>query len=344
VAADLIRGKIVVKTEWTGDAELVRAAERTFRSKAAAVAVVTPDREMTATVGSDRHSSFEIGSISKVLTGMLYRDVTERGLISQTTVLRELLPLKGHGEVGSVTLSSLAIHRSGLPGLPPGMHVLRRNLKFLVRGENPYGDSLTELLNQTRNVRLGNPRPKYSNLGFQLLGHAVAEAAGSSYGQLLQDVLGAGFWAPAHAEDLGPADLLGFSRFGRRMHPWVGEAVAPAGGVRATINTMRDFLRSVLDGTARGLSALDPVADFTPKVGIGAGWITLDYRGREITWHNGSTGGFSSWIGLDRDAGTGVVVLSAIHGSVDRQGFGLLTEFATPAARPVSPAVPKNQV
>lgn len=302
--------------------------DRAFRSHGTtAVAVVTPQGELTATVGADTDSTFEIGSISKVLTGMLYRDVTERGLASQATVLGELLPLEGHGEVGTVSLGSLAIHRSGLPGLPPGMHRLRRTLDFWVRGENPYGDSLADLLNQTRNVRLGAPRPRYSNLGFQLLGHAVAKAAGSSYERLLQEILGAGFSTPARAEHLCPADLTGSSRLGRTLPAWVGEGLAPAGGVRATISTMRGFLHSVLDGTARGLSALEPVSQFTRRVAIGAGWITLDFQGRTITWHNGSTGGFSSWIGLDREAGVGVVVLAARHGSVDRQGFRLLTEF-----------------
>ncbi|MBP2215085.1 serine hydrolase domain-containing protein [Arthrobacter sp. CAN_C5] len=316
-----------MKTEWTGDADLVRTVGRAFRAQAAAVAVISPGRELTAMIGAGSDSLFEIASISKALTGMVYQDATERCLVSPTTTLRELLPLENHGEVGSVSLCSLAIHRSGLPGLPPGMHPLRRNLKFLVRGENPYGDSLAELLDQTRGLRLGTPKPKYSNLGFQLLGHAVAKAAGSSYEQLLHDVLGPGFSTPFRAEDLGEADLTGFGRFGRPIAAWVGEAVAPAGGVRADISTMRGFLRSVLDGTARGLSALDPVADFTPRVGIGAGWITLEHRGRPITWHNGASGGFSSWIGLDRDAGTGVVVLSAVHKSVDRLGFRLLTEF-----------------
>ncbi|WP_459270696.1 serine hydrolase domain-containing protein [Arthrobacter sp. MDT1-65] len=304
--------------------------DRGFRSSTAAVAVVTPDREMTAMVGSNPSSTFEIGSISKALTGMVYRDAVERGLVSQTTALRELLPPVGSGRVASVDLGSLATHRSGLPSLPPGMHPLRRTLGFWVRGENPYGDSLADLLVQTRDVRLGAPRPRYSNLGFQLLGHAVAAAAGRSYGQLLEDVLGPGFPAPARMEDLGPADLTGSDRFGRRMHPWVGEALAPAGGVRATIGTMRGFLRSVLDGTVRGVSALDPVTDFGPRVGIGAGWITLERNGRGMTWHNGSTGGFSSWIGVDRGAGTGVVVLSAVHRSVDRHGFQLLRRFSAP--------------
>ncbi|TFC81681.1 class A beta-lactamase-related serine hydrolase [Cryobacterium cheniae] len=314
--------------QWRGDTALIRAVGRVFRSTGrAAVAVITPQGESTATVGTDHQSTFEIGSISKAFTGMLYRDATERSLVSQTAVLRDLLPLEGHGEVGSVSLSSLAIHRSGLPGLPPGMHLLRRTFDFWIRGQNPYGDSLADLLEQTRYVRVGTPRPRYSNLGFQLLGHAVAKGAGTTYERLLREVLGEGFSTPARAEDLGPADLTGFSRFGRPLPAWVGEGLAPAGGIRATIGTMRGFLRSVLDGSARGLSALEPVSKFSPRVGIGAGWITLDFQGRAITWHNGSTGGFSSWIGLDRDAGVGVVVLAAAHGSVDRRGFRLLTDF-----------------
>lgn len=125
-----------MKPEWTGDAELVRVANRTLRSTAtaAAVAVVTPERAMPATAGCERDSSFEIGSISKALTGMLYRDISERGLVWPVSILGDLLPLDG--EVGFVPLSSLAVHRSGLPGLPPGMHPLRRSLGLWIRGEN----------------------------------------------------------------------------------------------------------------------------------------------------------------------------------------------------------------
>lgn len=85
--------------------------------------------ERTLVNERDRNT-FEIGSISKPLTGMLYRDATERSLVQPTPVLRDLLALEGHGEVGSVSLSSLAIHRSGLPRLPPGMHPLRRTVDF----------------------------------------------------------------------------------------------------------------------------------------------------------------------------------------------------------------------
>ena len=53
----------------------------------------------------------------------------------------------------------------------------------------------------------------------------------------------------------------------------------------------------------------------------------MEVHGRSITWHNGGSGGFRSWLGVDRDAGTGAVVLSAISASVDRAGFRLLAQL-----------------
>jgi hypothetical protein len=70
------------------------------------------------------------------------------------------------------------------------------------------------------------------------------------------------------------------------------------------------------------------VANFAgPAARIGAAWLTQDVKGRLITWHNGAAGGCSSWMGRDRHAGTGVVIMSASSASVDRHGFTLLREL-----------------
>lgn len=88
---------------------------------------------------------------------------------------------------------------------------------------------------------------------------------------------------------------------------------------------MAALVHNLLEGTAPGLTALEPVASFQgEKVKIGAAWITLEHKGRTITWHNGGTGGFRSWLGLDREARVGVVILSATSASVDPYGFRLL--------------------
>lgn len=317
-------------TGWQGDRDLVEAVEQTLgpKHRVAGVAAVTPERSMLAHSHVDQDADFEIGSISKAITGMLYRASVERGLISGTSALGELLPLAGHGEIEAVTLGALATHRSGLPSLPPEMHPLRRTLGLWARGTNPYGETLHELLGHTRGMRVGPGKPAYSNLGFQLLGHAVAAAEGTPYTDLLRGAFGLDLWAPTREDGLRPTSLNGVSRLERPRAPWVGEALAPAGGIRATISTMQDLLRKVLTGTAPGVSALDPVAQLARGVRIGAGWITIQHAGSAVTWHNGATGGFRSWIGVERSAGVGLVVLTANSRSVDRHGFTLLTTFA----------------
>ncbi|MEJ2855723.1 MULTISPECIES: serine hydrolase domain-containing protein [unclassified Saccharothrix] len=315
-----------------GDAKLAEKLVQRLGSRhpVAAVATVSSEGTTVASVGTPLDADFEIGSISKGVTGLLYADALERGEITTSTTLGDLLPLAG-SPAADVTLSSLSTHRSGLPSLPGPF--LRKSLALWLHGTNPYGETLDELLTQTRTVRPGPPRPKYSNLGFQLLGHALAAAAGTTFTTLLDTriatPLGLTTWyAPATASDLRPGALTGRTRWGRPRRPWTGEALAPAGGIRTTITDLARLAHALLDGTAPGVDALNPVADFTGKVvRIGAAWITLDRLGRTITWHNGGTGGFRTWLGMDRAAGAAVVLLSATAASVDQPGFALLADL-----------------
>lgn len=316
-----------------------RLGSRHPRFAAAAIA----GGETTIVVsGVAPESDFEIGSLSKGITGLLYADACGRGEISPDTQLGELLPL-GTCAAAGAGLGALSRHTSGLPRLPPrtpgSPSPLGRTAALVLHGNNPYGETLAELLEQAHAVRLragrpGPPRPRYSNLGFELLGHAIAAGAGMGYPDLVAARLGGplaldSLYAPATPGDLGPHALTGTSRRGRPRQPWTGEALAPAGGLRASIQDMAGLARALLDGSAPGLGALDPVAGFAgPAVRIGAAWLTLEAKGRSITWHNGGTGGFSSWMGLDRGAAAGFVLLSATAAPLDRLGFELLRDLA----------------
>ncbi|MDI6102219.1 serine hydrolase domain-containing protein [Actinoplanes sp. NEAU-A12] len=306
------------------------------RHPVAAAATISPGERRVAGLGADAGADFEIGSVSKGVTGLLYAEALARGEIDRTATLGDLLPL-GRCPAARVTLASLSVHRSGLPILPRSAGLVRRSVALWRHGANPYGDSLDQLIVQARSVTVGKPRPRYSNLGFELLGHAIAAAAGVSYRELVRariaDPLGLDvFYAPAIPAELRPGALTGVSRFGRERQPWTGEAVGPAGGIRASIEAMARLIAALLDGSAPGLSALDPTTRFAGVAGravdIGAGWITLEHEGRKITWHNGGTGGFRSWLGLDRAAGAGVVIVTATAMAVDGPGFTLLTETA----------------
>jgi CubicO group peptidase (beta-lactamase class C family) len=315
----------------SGDAELAARLNGRVRHRApAAVALVTPGKTTLAARAADLSSDFEIGSISKAITGLLYRDALARGEVRRDSRLGDHLPL-GECEAAAVTLESLSTHHSGLPGLPPGFRVARGTVELWRHGTNPYGQSLDELLIMTRDVRLGPPRAHYSNLGFMLLGHAIASAAGTAYGDLVRDRIVVPLdlrdtYVPANADQLRSAAVEGSSWSRTRREPWTGEALGPAGGIRSSIADMARLTAAILDGTAPGTDALEPTTVFGPRVKIGAAWITIEMKGRSITWHNGGTGGFRSWIGIDRAAGTGAVVLSATTSAVDRAGFAFLTD------------------
>ncbi len=315
-----------------GDSGLATRIDELLGSRhpVAAAALISSGGVTVASRGAGLDADFEIGSISKGVTGLLYADALERGEIRGDSTLGELL-LLGDVPAAGVTLASLSTHRSGLPRLPKSAHPLRRTIALWRHGTNPYGEDLQQLLAQARSVRVGKPRPLYSNVGFELLGHAIASAAGMPYADLVRrriaDPLGLdGFYVPATVGQLRPTALLGQSRRGRQQQPWTGEAIGPAGGIRSSIEDMVRLVVALLDGSAPGMNALDPVIPFGKGARIGAGWITIEAKGHQITWHNGGTGGFRSWVGLDRTAGTGAVILSATSASVDRCGFSLLTE------------------
>ena len=86
------------------------------------------------------------------------------------------------------------------------------------------------------------------------------------------------------------------------------------------------LLRALLDRSVAGSDALDPVAPFAGAMRIGAGWLTGPMLRRTVTWHNGGTGGFRSFVGIDREHGVGVALVSASTRSVDRAGARLLAE------------------
>jgi CubicO group peptidase (beta-lactamase class C family) len=283
---------------------------------------------VTVELKASPDNDFEIGSISKAVTGLLYADAVAAGVLEPGTRLGTLLDV-GTGDVAGIHLGDLATHRSGLPRLPRGMNPARRTWELWRRGSNPYGDSVAALLEQARATSLSRPRFRYSNLGFELLGHAIASAHGTTYQDLLATRITGPLgmretYAPVEALDLREQALVGRSRSGRIRAPWTGEALAPAGGIRASPRDVTKLILGLLEGTAPGVSAMDPVATMAGPARIGAAWMVVPRKQGTLTWHNGRTGGFGSWIGLDRARHTGAVVLAATSRSVDGIGMELL--------------------
>ena len=243
----------------------------------------------------------------------------ERSEVRADTPLATLLPVTG--ALADVTLSQLATHTSGLPTQLPTLSQAGRNYWASLTAGNPYGGSVQQRLDALGDVQLDAAPGTYSNLGFELLGAALAAAADRPYRDLLREriLTPVGLTratVPYADAELTDADLLGQTAGGRTADAWLGEALAPAGGVRADIGEMASLTQRLLTGRAPGLDALKPkvTADDTPT---GWAWITQPspFNERTVTWHNGGTGGFTSFLGIDPERQTGVVILSARAGA-----------------------------
>ena len=73
------------------------------------------------------------------------------------------------------------------------------------------------------------------------------------------------------------------------------------------------------------MAALEPkTATDQSNTRIGDFWRTSTWQtGQTITWHNGQTGGYASYLGLDRQHRTAVIVLSDVASDPDATNLGI---------------------
>jgi serine-type D-Ala-D-Ala carboxypeptidase/endopeptidase len=256
------------------------------------------------TVSTD--AVFELGSITKVVTGLLLADAVVRGEVDLETTLDACLP-----GARPLRLADLASHTAGLPRVP--LVLLRRS--GFTNYTDPYErTTVQELVDDLARVRLRRPRLRYSNFGAALLGQALAARAGVPYEQLVEErvlrPLGVeGVWAQDAPPVVQPHD-----RRGRPVAPWSMGAYAPAGCLR---------------GSARGALALSTACmnpphamaeavalALTPHSGTrmleaGLGWLRSPaHRGARMWWHNGGTHGCRSFTAFIPEDGQAVAAVT----------------------------------
>ncbi|MER7849458.1 serine hydrolase domain-containing protein [Kitasatospora sp. NPDC096077] len=292
---------------------------------------------------------FEIGSVTKVFTSLVLARLALDGTVRLDEPLAELLPdaaavpVRG-GE--AITLRHLATHTSGLPRLPRGM-VLRSLLR--PNRPDPYahctGERILSGLSRTRLHAVPGRSFRYSNLGAGLLGLALARRAGTGYGELVEREV----CAP-----LGLADTClrpdgeqsarlacGHSASGRPVPSWDLAALPGMGGLHSTAADLTAFLRAQLAAERAPDAPLAPAILLTretrhrvnPFAWTHLGWLghrLHAQQGRHLQlWHNGGTGGFSSFVAFDPEQRVGVVVLANSRRSVDPAGTALLRRLQT---------------
>lgn len=335
---------VVLGSEIHGDHELGAEVLDHLRSSrgldSLAVVEIDAGGARTVTIGS-RDGHWELGSITKTFTGHLLADAVERGEVQLSDAVALHLPELAGNPVGDVTLAELATHHGGLPRL------LRSESRAAVLASltlrDPWTASTHELIAEAGTVQInGRGQYAYSNLGVSLLGHALARAAGQPDWPTLArvrllDALGMRDTVFAATPEQVPSDAVpGHLSNGRRPQPWTADGAIPAGCCTWTTHAdLTAYARAVLNGTAPGMAAVEPIADSRPRDRVGLLWReSTGPAGQRLTWHRGETMGASSIIILDRAAGRGMVVLGNTATGVDRLGAGLIADAKTPAPMP----------
>lgn len=268
---------------------------------------------------------------------MLLADMAADGPVRLDQRVGDLVPGTALARSGDATLAELASHRSGLPRLPTDPVFLARSILLNAIGGNPYrGVTSQDILEWAGSAApKGGDEPAYSNFGAAVLGCALAAHRDTRYGNLLAERVLAPVGMTDTTVAVSAAELpepraRGETKSGRDRAPWVSSGFAPAGaGVWSTAADLARLATAVLDGDGPGVAAVEPRWTFTDGDRIGLAWITSERDGRTITWHNGGTGGFRSFVGLDLEADRAVVLLSNTTAPVDDAGFELLTGQAS---------------
>ncbi len=281
-------------------------------------------------------SLFRIGSITKVFATEVLGALVTRGTVRLTDPLQKYAGKETVPTVAGappITLLDLATHTAGLP----------REMGFA-----PDKPPFTWPTEQDRWAWLAKEKlgwapgsiAAYSNVGFDLLADALANAAGHPYPELLQRYV----TAPLGMQDTGfdpTAEQCGRLMIGSGLGG-AGPCVATAatggsGGLYSTGTDMAIWLRHNLDLGDPALlishaiywqrQALKTAIGFDeagPMAGLGLGWVMTAARGAQpmLLEKSGGGGGFMSYVAFapGRDVGAFMVV--------NRVDFGMFEGLA----------------
>jgi len=291
----------------------------------------------------DENTVFDIGSMTKTFTSLLVADSYLNGGFTDDTVSHYLpenvtMPtLNGT----PIRIVHLATHTSGLPRNP----LADGQIYPIPDGydeENPYEVYTTEdvydyLTNYCTLLFEPGTFWEYSNTGYGLLGHLVGLVNNSTYRDVLQDKifdeLGMNRSSVFLTDDQLTNYSLGYNTDKENVPYFVANDIFQgAGFIKSTLSDLFKYLEANMGMTETTLrSSMDLTHE--PQLHQGSmgeqalAWFvqTLD-DGQTIIYSGGNTIGHSSYIGFNKSASTGVIILTndAMHGSQLNMGSEIL--------------------
>lgn len=330
------------------------------------VAVVTPAHSTSMTFGrpslapwTRMHDDtvFEIGSVTKTFTAIALARAIERGAMRLDQPIQELLPdVELPADARAVTLRHLTTHTSGFPRSAIDHHALVAGAsKMLLFGSDPLaGFTEADLLNSLRGVKLDfapGTKSEYSNFGMTSLGYLLAKNAGVDYETLIESeicrplgmeqttVTLEGPQADRFAQGYRAVLRYGPVVLALRSSPWNdAPMLGGEGALRSTGTDMLKYLHANMRPTGSPIEhalreSHRELFRENERKASGMNWQRSLWKGfrKTVIWHNGATGGYTSFLGFTEDGTIGVLVLSNTLQSVDTLALDLLRDLSVAA-------------
>ena len=316
------------------------------------IGVLKAGQAITAHVGHtrsqgpvpDNDTVYEIGSVSKVFTGILVADAVVRGRARLDQPAQELLP--GNVKMPRwkdrpIMIVDLTTHRSGLPRLASNMPI--------ANGQNPYVDYTSKLayefLTEHRLRRRPGSEYEYSNLGMALAGYLISANAELSYDELLRQRIAEPLAMKSTRVVLSPSMHQRLATphlaVGEETSTWECADMPGAAGIRSSTTDMLRFAQAHLsppnDDTGRAIELAwkKHTVDVSKGPAMGLGW---NFAGDGKTrWHNGQTGGSHSMLLINRETQMAVVLLAnTASQELDRLAFDVVRMLRGAEVKPRS--------
>ncbi|MEO6222518.1 MAG: serine hydrolase domain-containing protein [Vicinamibacterales bacterium] len=314
-------------------ANLPAVSGATFSSTAVSDVTALGQRRLGEETPVTPADLWHIGSITKSFTSLLIARHVERGEMSWTSTLGELLGASRAGKFAPVTLSQLLSHRSGLPAnVPPAAN------GAIMQGGPGVDVQRQRILD---NVLAGEPAAApgaafvYSNLGYIVAGAMLESKTKKTWEDLVRDevlaplkLASAGMGAP------GGRELVSQPRGHQRAAdgslvpvepgpmsdnpPYLG----PAGRLHMTVGDLARWGQAHLRGE-RGQDGIVRAETFKrlhqPEgaATYAMGWVSRPTTTGRVLWHNGSNTLWYAIVAFDPAVDQGVVIVT--NGSIGAQ-------------------------
>ncbi|MEM1083331.1 MAG: serine hydrolase domain-containing protein [Verrucomicrobiota bacterium] len=274
---------------------------------------------------------YEIGSITKVFTGIALADAVLREKVGLDDSITRFLPedlVEKDSPLHQITFKQLATHTSGLPRLPDNLATEGMD------PTDPYAHYDEELLFQSlSDITPDSIKSKgeisYSNFAMGLLGHLLGRINQCSYAELIDKLV----FTPLEMEDSFVSvskDSIPSSHHdrlarghsgGKEVSAWHLNSLSGAGAIVSTADDLLIFAEAHWSPEtperlrkAMGLAIRRQVKD------MGLGWF---HSAEHVVGHDGQTGGFKSSIQLNLEKRTAFLTLqNGVHPGAGRDQKG----------------------